>query len=800
MKIKELFLVFLGLCATMAHSQEIIKLESPVVLSDGSALASANAGFAFDGSLSASFESSAASHAWVGLDLGRAHVLKHIKWAPMSISEESDGYATLELGIFEGANKADFSDAIPLYMITEQGITNGFVGTDIVVTRGFRYVRYVGPNNSYGRIAEIEFYGYEGEGSDEQFYQPTNLPLVVIHQDEMKDPTDKVTLLPSHGVVIYTTKKGKSKIVGDSCTIRGRGNYSWRGLPKKPYRVKFENKVEMPRGGAKAKKWTLIPSYGDKTLMRNILAYDLSHRFDMYYTPYCQPVDLMLNGEYKGNYQLCDQLEVSKNRLNLEEMTAEDIEDENLTGAYFYEYDGQKNFKSLAEWTALSESRRRSYDVGFYTSVYNSPITVKSPDEDVMQQSQFDYLKGYLEQVEQLIEDESEELEEYFDFESFAKFFLISEFAANTDAFFETYQYKKRGDNRIYSGPIWDCDLCFDNDGRTHNYLNDPKATDWIFMHGGSAIEDWNSCGAMRQYANHLLNYETLTQKMEEEWAFARGCKYVTNDSILHVIDILADSLEQSQALNFKRWPILNTVVHDEYQALGSYEAEVGTIRNYIPMRMNWFDRKLNLTEESLEFEVTDAGWATIYSPIACVVPQGVSAYSIVGANDDNTLRFDTISAMYPNRPYIIKAAPGFYTLNGYSVNFLDGKTNGLLTGVAQDKMAPLGSYVLQNHDGYVAFYKVASYEVSVPSNHAYLTLPVSLSNSPARFSFDGEEASIEESMIELSYCYVYNISGQLVFKLSDGVTIKELESLLPNGLYIISDGHTTLKQYIGRR
>lgn len=794
---KTIIIILLAFYASTAFSQEVVKLESSTILSDGSLSAATTASFAFDGSLTSGFKSSNASHAWVGIDLGTTHVIKQIRWSALHLSDEPDVDSSNELGIFEGANEKDFSDAIPLYMITENGSCGNVYLADIVVTRAFRYVRYVGPNKSYGSIAEIEFYGYEGIGSDEQFYQPTNLPLVVINQDQMKDPNDKVTLLPSHGSVIYTTKKGKSKIVSESCTIRGRGNYSWRGMPKKPYRVKFENKIEMPRGGAKAKKWTLIPSYGDKTLMRNILSYELSRRFDMPYTVYCQPVDLILNGEYKGNYQLCDQMEVSKNRLNLDEMTSEDISDENLTGAYFYEYDGQKNFKSLAEWTNLDETTKRSYDVGFYTSIYNSPITIKSPNEDVMQQCQFDYLKTHLNLVEQLIEDESDELEEYFDLESFAKYFLISEFSANTDAFFETYQYKKRNDNHVYSGPIWDCDLCFDNDNRTHEYLTNPSATGWTFQNGGSTIEDWNKCGAMRKYVNHLLSYAPLTQKMEEEWAYARESKRMCNESLQNIISILEDSLFLSQQLNFKRWPILNTLVHNNYQALGSYEAEVGTIRSYIPQRMEWLDTQMNLTEQTFDLEITDANWATIYTPIACIVPQELSVFSVIGIKEDHSLEFDTVSVMYPNRPYLVKASPRTYTLRGSGVTFLDEKSNGLLIGVAQDKSAPLGSYVLQSHEGRIAFYKVEDSNISITSHHAFLSLDQMPSYKLIRsFSLE-KETCIDKPAMEMQISQVFDYSGHLVLQSNDRVSLEYLNNLLPEGLYIISDGRISQKHYI---
>lgn len=52
-----------------------------------------------------------------------------------------------------------------------------------------------------------------------------------------------------------------------------------------------------------------------------------------------------------------------------------------------------------------------------------------------------------------------------------------------------------------------------------------------------------------------------------------------------------ADLLDESQELNFKRWNILNQHVHMNFHALGSYEAELGTVRNHINTRLQTLDQ-----------------------------------------------------------------------------------------------------------------------------------------------------------------------------------------------------------------
>ena len=44
------------------------------------------------------------------------------------------------------------------------------------------------------------------------------------------------------------------------------------------------------------------------------------------FTPRCQPVDVVLNGNYRGNYYLCDKIEVDENRVNITKMEPTDLE------------------------------------------------------------------------------------------------------------------------------------------------------------------------------------------------------------------------------------------------------------------------------------------------------------------------------------------------------------------------------------------------------------------------------------------------------------------------------------------
>ena len=140
----------------------------------------------FDGDYATFFASYDRSRTWVGLDLGEKHVITKVGWSP-----RIDHQSRVELALFEGANNPDFSDALPIHIVKNPGENNTMHYADVNCSRGFRYVRYVSPNDVRCNLAELEFYGHPGEGDDSKLYQLTNLPTVVINTPNAEEITSK---------------------------------------------------------------------------------------------------------------------------------------------------------------------------------------------------------------------------------------------------------------------------------------------------------------------------------------------------------------------------------------------------------------------------------------------------------------------------------------------------------------------------------------------------------------------------------------------------------------------------------
>ena len=511
---------------------------------------------AFDGDLNTFFASWDRSYTWTGLDLGEAHVITRVGWSPRN---DGLGEQRVLLGVFEGANREDFMDALPLYVIPEKGKIGTMSYADVPCSRGFRYVRYIGPADARCNIAELEFYGHPGTGDDSRFYQVTNLPTVYIHTLNDEIPYDKEHQIVSQLTII---SDDGTKLLSEPGTTRERGNAS-REFPKKPWRIKFDKKQNVLDAPAKAKKWTLINNYGDKTLMRNLLAFELSKRMGMTYTPYGTAVDVLLNGEYKGCYQLCDQVTINKNRVNITEMTPEDNQGSALTGGYLIEVDAYAN-------------KEKSW----FNSKKGNPVTIKSPDEDEITANQKQYIYNFFNMMEN-------QWSTYLDVNSFLRHFLVGELSGNTDTYWSVFMYKDRDEDLLHVGPVWDFDLAFNNDQRIYPVNN---KSDYIYRSGGSCA------GKMKEFVDNIVVRDAAAKRqLLAIWDEARQSG-LTEENVIAYIDRLEADLQQSQRLNFLRWPILNQRVHQNPPTKGSFQAEVEVLRTYMKERFAWMDKKLGYT------------------------------------------------------------------------------------------------------------------------------------------------------------------------------------------------------------
>lgn len=520
--------------------------------------------YAFDNRLTTQFKSEYESNGWVGIDFHSKYIITKIEWG----TNETD-HSIYLLGVFEGANTKNFEDALPLYMITSPGKINTMNSVEIEVQLSIQYIRYVGPSGKYCKINNIRIFGYSSlsDGDYINYYKPSNLPLLLIHSSNGEEPTNKELSCRFY-------------LINDNrIEIALFGNYKLRGIPdlnkyKKSYYISFNAEQKPLDFNAYSQNWVLVSNYGDKTLIRNLLSFEISKIFEMEYTVKCIPIDLMVNGEYKGTYNLCEYIEISENKINIIKMNKNDILEPEITGGYLLEIDGFAYLGSL-----YINSRR------------GVPISIKSPnDEDKIMDEQINYIKNKYDDLEFEIYNNNNLTN--IDLKSFVKYFLIQELIGNPQAYWNTYIYKNRNDNKFYFGPIKDSDMAYDNDIRVYPVNCKDK---YIFNFGLSA-------GTIDKFINIIIENKIVKEKIKEEWEDIYKNK-LNLDNLYNFINETIILINESKDLNFIRWDIIDKQISFNPRIYGSYNEEIKALKNFIKNRIDWLNKFiLNITNKTETF------------------------------------------------------------------------------------------------------------------------------------------------------------------------------------------------------
>lgn len=352
--------------------------------------------------------------------------------------------------------------------------------------------------------------------------------------------------------------------------IRGRGNSTW-GMPKKPYRVKLDNKASL-LGMSNDRDWALLANYFDKTLLRNITAFEIAKIAEMNWTPSSISVDFYLNGTYQGVYSLTEHVKVSEERLDLELVKSSDNSGEALTGDYFLEldfhYDEPYKFKTNRE---------------------QLPIMFKDPDEPTNEQ--FNFVRNYFNTAEQVLySDNFNDLQngyhKYIDMESFINYFIVQELAKNVDGNMRGSCYMAiRRNGKMEMPLVWDFDLAFGN-------------ADYITWEQGASSdgpEGWfiKDCSP---WFDRFFEDPYFVSELKKRWNELRP----QLDEIPDFIREHALAIQDSQARNFSPKSIggagwdINQEDWNTKKIRGSYTAEVNYFINFVEKRLQWLDTNIN--------------------------------------------------------------------------------------------------------------------------------------------------------------------------------------------------------------
>lgn len=372
-------------------------------------------------------------------------------------------------------------------------------------------------------------------------------------------------------------------------SVKGRGNTSW-GQPKRPYSIKLSEKkslLDIP----KTKKYAIVASYSDPSLMRNYLTYKTGLALDgIGYTPKCEFVDVYLNGVYNGIYILVERIDVEKTKIDIEEATAE-----NLTGGYLIEKDaGDKVDWDEDLWVNAPFQSNPNADV----------FTIKAPEpeDSALADSMRAYLAEYLQRVHNAIMSGTSACFDYVDTASWIDFIIMQEVTKNIDGNLKTscYMYKVADDDTLNMTALWDFDLAYG----LANWDNACSNNDGYDCPSGTGTTGFMVINSSCPWFKHLYeDYPEFRQALLDKYAQYRQTLI---PDMLRMIDKQAAYLKTAAAANDRKW---------------NNNSEYGTqeLKTWLSGRISWLDRQwmpqeqislndaLNVAGGSLDFTTDTA-------------------------------------------------------------------------------------------------------------------------------------------------------------------------------------------------
>lgn len=376
---------------------------------------------------------------------------------------------------------------------------------------------------------------------DDVPYLHTGLPACLISTDQF---IPRFEYIPAKFCIV---NNGDTILGPITTTIAGRGNSTW-SYPKKPYKIKFSQSIAllgMPAG----KTFSLLANYCDKSLMRTAVGFTIGRVLRQPWVPESRFVELVLNGEHLGTYQLTESVKVSDNRVQLGE-----------TG-FMVEYD----------------THYYQADYSFHTGVFNYPIAFKYPDNN-LDTAILEYVCRFFNEWEGALHAsdylETRHWSDYIDIESFAKWY----YQKNLLQMEECNRYYLKNDttsqSRLCMGPLWDFEWC----------LGTGLYYDSIRPNPRHRMEN-------KLYFSRISKDSIFMGEVAKLHSIYRN---TVRDSVLKMYDQLTTQLTYSQAENFKLWPILDKQVSIGAYPLGSWEAEVECDRQFFLNHLDYLDQQLS--------------------------------------------------------------------------------------------------------------------------------------------------------------------------------------------------------------
>lgn len=341
-------------------------------------------------------------------------------------------------------------------------------------------------------------------------------------------------------------------------TIKCRGNASM-GWSKKSYTIRLTKSQKLGGlGEGKSKNWVLVSNHCDQSLLRNHAAFWLQRNMDgIEWAPDCRPVDVYLNGSYRGSYMLIEKITVNEDRVNI----VNGKDDPSLDADFMVELDNYA-YKAGDNGTVWFTAKGFPYEIR---------------GEDDLTAARCNYIDQWVTNAYVTVCDGTEaEIRKVIDIDSLVDTYLVEEIMKNIDCGWSSF-FLYRRDDKLYFGPGWDFDLAAGNDYRLDNggyqglYAGDAG-------YGFSQQNPWFLRMMEKDWFRELAAMRFI--ELEEKGIF---------EGLLKELDSVYETCEESFIHNFEKWPIFGQRINMETDIIMSFD----TPREHFDYLKEWLGNRI---------------------------------------------------------------------------------------------------------------------------------------------------------------------------------------------------------------
>ncbi|MBC3766071.1 CotH kinase family protein [Neptunicella marina] len=400
-------------------------------------------------------------------------------------------------------------------------------------------------------------------------------------------------------VTTYTIGEQASVELDTHIGVEYRGSSSQGIYQKKGYGIETRDEAGEDLsvallGFPEEEDWVLHGPYGDKSLIRNALMYDLATAFERYVSRY-QFVEVYVEEQYQGLYVLLERVKRDSDRIDINKLKEDENEGEDVTGGYILKID-----KTTGEHEDNPGAEALFTDDISFISNYGNEVNNSVPHflyhypkpEDITSEQKA-YIQDYINQFETALDgeqfkDEASGYRHFIQVDSFVDYFLATELSGNIDGYrLSTYLYKDKN-AKLSMGPLWDYNLAFGN----ADYCNGAATDIWIYR-----SEERCDGGAFPVpfWWGKLLQDPYFVGLVKTRWNQLRESS-LSDEMIDSRIQELSDQLARTGAVskNFERWDVLGEYVWPNYYVGQTYNDELNYLTQWLENRLVWLDSEIN--------------------------------------------------------------------------------------------------------------------------------------------------------------------------------------------------------------